>query len=178
MNWNIAGTVAVAAASAVLAGCASGTRLHADHVPPGALRVAQPIQLVKGEMAFDAREKELYDVLSKGGISDNEIRSGTVALARVLCCGTNERVNAIMFFAPISVPVAVGDFVEVRGGRAGDARSVNVATRVWQKDGNPGACQWVPDIPNLAARVIYCAGMKEQGWVQQTGLWNFWMKAP
>jgi hypothetical protein len=172
----LAGTMLIAAI--VLGGCATGSRMHSHHVPQGALRMAQAVHVFEGATAFDPREREVYELLSQGGLSDADIRSGAVVFARVFCCGANERANAIAFFAPNGLPVRVGDFVEVRSGRAGDAKALNVATRVWQSQGEAPRCRWLPDIPSLAARVIYCDGMKEHGWVQQSGLWNVWMRPP
>lgn len=34
----------------------------------------------------------------------------------------------------------------------------------------------VPDNPDLWKREIYCAGMKEDGWVQQSGMVDLWVK--
>ena len=170
--------IAIVLLVVLLAGCATGTRLHANHVPEGALRVAQAVKVVGGAVAFEAGEQPLRDVLSQAGLSDAEIRQGMVVLARVLCCGVNEQVNSIMFFSPAGIAVGAGDFVELKSGRAGDPKAINVATRVWQKEAGPSVCRWLPDDPRLAARVIYCDGMKEQGWVQQPGRWNFWMRQP
>lgn len=160
----------------ILSACATGSRLHPDHVPAGSLRVAQVVDVIKGDSAFRPEEKPVYEILSQGGLSDSEIRQGSVALARVLCCGVNEKVNAIVFFAPATIEVAIDDVVEVRAGRAGDPKAINVATRIRQKSGGATTCRWVPDDPRLATRVLYCDGMKEERWVQQSGLWNFWVR--
>jgi hypothetical protein len=157
----------------LLSACATGSRLHANHVPPGSLRVAQAVHTVKGEEVLRPDEREVHETLSQGGLTDAEIRQGTIVFARVVCCGMSERENLIAFFAPATIDVSVGDVVEVRAGRAGDAKAINVATRIREKGGSAAICRWTPDDPRLAARVLYCNGMREEGWVQQSGLWKF-----
>ncbi len=175
----------------LLSGCA-GTPVIYPHTSghAGALRVTEIMGWKSGPEL-----PEIYrQALRESGISDVEIQLGSIGVGRVYCCGSsNETDNIIMVFIPKDVPVELGDIVEVKMGEApGWQKSgiVNVATKVreknagkeiprWGSAGDRGnrSCRWIPENPNLWARILYCDWMKKEGWVEYQGfLWKTWLK--
>jgi hypothetical protein len=103
----------------------------------------------------------------------------------VFCCGgPDQEDHIILFYVPPNLRVAVGDIVELRSGKTLKKGSEkycppSTATKVRQtKESGNKKCRWVPDNPKLWRRVLYCDWMKKEGWVQQTGLFNVWVKLP
>jgi len=139
-----------------------------------------------GEVMGIASKKEImslgvhYQNLLATGISESDLRDGSMVEARVYCCGGNiEQSSAPWVYVPPGVEVALGDIIEIKMGRFPDQQNtgrVNTVIRVRQHGMSSGACRWVPDNPALWMRVIYCDWMKEEGWVERGGLYNTWLK--
>ena len=132
--------------------------------------------------------KPLYNAIISTGIRDSEIVDGSVAVARVYCCGgltkdfSSEKVDARMLYIPRGLDVAPGDIVEVKVGNPpekGGPGSLNIVTRVVQKYGSDDAnCWWDPKDDSLWLRVLYCSWMPSEGWVRQGGVSPAWFKPP
>jgi hypothetical protein len=177
----------LALAIAGVAGCATTTwsRIHPHDAPGGALVLAQvAVRFTRDTIIND---EQTYRILLASGIDKPEIRDGSVALARVNCCGGSvESTTAIGFYISETVPAEVGDIVEVKLGRApekeGDLGQANRATRVIQKGTElNGSCRWEPANPRLWGRVLYCDWMRNEGWVQEgpkATLDKAWIKRP
>ncbi len=163
------------------AACATTSRFHPMHVPDNSLRLAQAMRVAPGSAMTVPAERPIYDILTASGLSDEQIRSGSIAAARVYCCGgPNEKGESILFFIPAEIKVETGDIVQVRVGRSPSGKesgSINMATQVVQKKGTEnGQCWWDPPQQGLWRRVLFCNGLKEDGWVKQTGLHDVWYK--
>ena len=164
-----------------LTSCTSTSRLHGQFVPEDSLRVGEVIYILTHKIS---QNDDIYQTLLSTGLSDSEIKDGTLAVARVFCCGgPNEGHTAIWFFAPAEIAVEINDIVEIWSGKEvkeGESRKgskPNTATRVREKrTSSRKQCRWVPENEWLWARVIYCDWMEEEGWVQQTGLFHVWIK--
>lgn len=166
----------------VVTGCSNNLRIHSDFVPADSLRLAQV--MVLGKRAEIAQEKPLFDAILAAGIPDAEIVDGSVAMARIFCCGgltdnlSSEKVNSLILYIPRELTVARGDIVEVRVGRPpekGDAGKIHLVTRVVQKyGGNEEGCWWDPKDNRLWLRVIYCDWMPNEGWIKQGGTNPAW----
>src|SRR5215468_3451609 len=177
-RWGLwLGTVGVAL-TLTLACSTGNTRLHPYHVPAGSLRMAEVVGVADQALI---RSGWTYEVLVKSGVNPSQIQDGSVAGARVYCCGgPNEEGTAILFYVPSGMNVEVGDIVEVRMGRQpdnGDPGVVNTLAQIRQKhDAKDGPCRWVPPNPRLWVRELYCDWMPQEGWVEKTGMWKAWYK--
>lgn len=164
----------------LLTSCATNTlRIQSDFLPEGSLRVAQVTHVATQKEIVES--KALHDALLSSGIKDSEIKDGSVALARVFCCGSPmESEQEMMLYVPPQIGVLKGDIVEVRSGRPpakGDSGRLNTVMRVRQKSGDGAAtCNWVPPDPRLWARVLYCDWMPGEGWTEQGGINKAWFK--
>lgn len=173
--------------SFILASCASHLRIQSDELTAGSLRLAQVMQFASRN---EIREiKVLYDVIQASGVNDSDIVDGSVALARIYCCGglteniSFEKADAMMLYVPKGVIVTPGDIVEVRVGRPpemGDAGLLNIVTRVVERVRADGAaCWWDPkNDRNMWLRVLYCEWMPQEGWIKQDGASPAWFKPP
>lgn len=166
-------------AMSLFIGCATHNKMQAVRVPAGSLRLTQV-------MAFATREQilanhTLYNMLTASGISDGEIKDGSVVVGRVECCkGPNELSSAVWAYVSPGTTPELGDTVEVRSGGVSSSQgpgSLNVVTRVVQR--GTGPCRWEPPEEYLWQRILYCDWMPEQGWVlhkADLGLWKYWVK--
>jgi hypothetical protein len=157
------------------------SRLHAVSVPENSLRVAEVD-------SFATRDEILnmpivVETLATVGIQRKNITDNLIGSGHVFCCGgPNEQDQAIWFYIPQSIPVGIRDIVEIRSGpevRSGNnvPAPPNTVTRVIQKPSDKVRhCRWVPEDERLWARVLYCDWMKSEGWEQQSGLFNVWVK--
>jgi hypothetical protein len=132
---------------------------------------------------IQAQAKPLYDAIIASGVSDSEIVDGSVAIARIYCCGgPSEKVDARMVYIPRGLNASYGDIVEIKVGRPpekGDVGVINIITRVVQKDtGIDEPCWWDPKDNLLWMRVLYCDWMPKEGWTRQGGLSPAWFKPP
>ena len=167
----------------LLAGCSSShvSRLHAESVPPGSLRLAQVAYIVpRAEIVAD---KFSVQSLRDSGISEAEIQDGSLVVGRVECCGgRNEKATAAIFYVPKEIKVEVGDLVEIRTGSAGNIPNptgpVNTLTRIREANGNQNSqCRWDPPQPNLWGRILYCDWMQAEGWtLEKDGFAKYWLK--
>ena len=168
----------------LLASCVTTSRLQEDHVPAGSLRLGQAMSLgTRYEITQTKPLKPLYDALIAAGIKDSEIQDGSVAVARIYCCGgPSEKDDARIVYIPKGINVALFDIVEIKVGRppeGGDAGVLNVVTRVVQRDAdNAGTCWWDPKNDRLWMRILYCEWMPKEGWVKQGGITPAWFKPP
>jgi hypothetical protein len=166
----------------LLTGCATPSRFHAAHIPPDSLVLAQI-------RAFATQEEilsipSLVDTLELSGVQRSSIKDGMVADGRIFCCGgPNESDYSLWFYVSEGIDVSVGDIVEVKMGALvlkGEAMQAppntlrGVRSRLEQFGEE---CRWVPDNPRLWGRVLYCDWMKSEGWIQQPGLFNVWVKS-
>lgn len=167
----------------LLASCETPrSRLHGSYVPEGSLRVAEVVALATREEIV--ANDRIYEALIDQGIDD--IQDGDIAAGRVSCCGgPNEQETAIWVYVPPDIEVAVGDIVEVRSdkvvleGESGKGTKPNTVTRVREKSYAVNKqCRWVPENPSLWTRRLYCDWMEEEGWEEQSGLFDHWIKMP
>ena len=179
-----------ALAAPVVASCATVSPFHAVDVPEGSLRVAQVVYVVTRKEVLDSRTSgpeapgwSLYEAMTESGIKDSEIKDGSLAFARVYCCGGPSEREPIAFYVPEHLQTGVGDIVEIRSGPVVDADSPlrsppNTATRVREKAGTVNrSCRWLPDNESLWGRVIYCDWMEAEGWVKEGGsIIKVWIK--
>ena len=166
----------------LLAGCSSyASRLHAESVPPGSLRLAQVAVVVpRAEILtsdFAVRS------LQASGISESDIQDGSITVGRVECCGgSNEEKTAAFFYVPKDIHVEVGDIVEIRTGSKRTAKEpsgpVNMLTRIREKPGdNNLQCRWDPPQTYLWRRILYCDWMPAEGWTLESDwLAKYWVK--
>src|SRR5256885_9030181 len=85
-----------------LASCSETPRIQSDYVPAGSLRLAQVVQVATRREILSTAG--LHEVLLTSGVSDPEIADGSVALARIYCCGgPDEEANARIIYIPASV---------------------------------------------------------------------------
>lgn len=158
-------------------------RIQSDDVPAGSLRVAQITAVAKRE---DILKLEAYTDIIAAGVADSDLEDGSVAMARIYCCGgvtkefSSEYVSRRMLYVPKGIGAAVGDFVEVKVGgppEHGDGGRLNTVTRVVAKYGEkPESCWWEPRDERLWLRFPYCEWMPKEGWVKQGGINPAWFK--
>jgi hypothetical protein len=153
---------------------------HAQAVPDGSLRVAEVMHVASREELLKSGWHR--EVLNKAGIGDEQLQDGSAIWGRVQCCGgSNEQGTAIYAFVPSGITVREGDIVEVWSGQMLTEDDPlgpmpNTVTRVVGQ-GTNGPCRWNPDNPNLWGRVLYCDWMSSEGWSQQKGIADYWIKA-
>ncbi|MGA7983758.1 MAG: hypothetical protein WCA01_01105 [Burkholderiales bacterium] len=158
----------VASLVLIAGGCQS---IIPNQTPDYSLRLAQIVEYATRNQIL--AEKPLHEAIKKAGGDLEKVGNSSFAAGRVQCCGgPNERETAIAFFIPEGITTQLDDVVEIRSGGSKESGVINVVTRV--RDGSK--CRWVPEDPRLWRRVLYCDGLKDEGWEQQTGLWNFWIK--
>jgi len=166
----------------LLAGCSSHiSRLHAESVPAGSLRLAQVAYIVPRSeiLAQDFAVRSLQ----ASGINESDIHDGSITVGRVECCGgRNEKATAAIFYVPKDIKVEVGDVVEIRSGSAGNVENprgpVNMLTRIREKHGDHDRqCRWDPPETNLWMRILYCDWMQAEGWtLEKDGFAKYWIK--
>ena len=174
------GTLAACAGTPNTSLSTNNYRIHANHVPDGSLRLGQVVQIATREHVI--QDDFLSDTLNFAGISDEQVRDGSVIAVRVFCCGgPNEETTAQMAYVPQKYQVAIGDIVEfwsdhiVSEGDSVEALP-NTITRVRQTaNASHKVCRWEPDAPGRWMRVLYCDGMQSEGWIQQGGLYPVWV---
>ena len=167
------------------------SRMYADWIPPHSLRLVQVVNLATREYLEKTLSlpdgPTLYQTLKAAGIPDEEIHDGSVGRGIAFCCeGEISKQTLVMFYIPEGLTVEPGNIVEIKVGEIPHEGNLgtfpNFATRVRQKvDGN--GCRWEPDDPyfTLWAKVLYCQGLKEEGWVQATkkvGVEALWYRPP
>ena len=166
----------------LLAGCSSQqSRLHAESVPPGSLRLAQVAYIVP--RAEILTSEFVVRSLQASGIGESDIHDGSITVGRVECCGgRNEKATAAIFYVPNDIKVEVGDIVEIRSGSAGNLETpngpVNMLTRIREKHGDHDRqCRWDPPETNLWMRILYCEWMQAEGWtLEKDGFAKYWIK--
>jgi hypothetical protein len=156
------------------------SRLHANHVPDGSLRLGQVVQIATREHVI--QDDFLSNALNVAGVPGEQIRDGSLVGVRVFCCGgPNEETSAQIVYVPRRYQVGLGDIVEFWSDQlVGEGEAVkvlpNTVTEVRQTaDSAHKACRWEPDAPGRWMRVLYCDGMQSEGWVQQGGLYPVWV---
>jgi len=158
-------------------------RIQSDDVPAGSLRVAQIIGIAQRDVILNL---EAYPAIITAGVPDSDLVDGSVAMARVYCCGgptketSAEYANRRMLYVPRGLSVELEDFVEVRVGRPpehGDGGRLNTVTRVVARNSDQVKhCWWEPKNDTLWLRYPFCEWMPQAGWVQQGGLSPAWFK--
>jgi hypothetical protein len=177
-------TILVLSLLSILAGCSPPPRIHSDFVPSGSLRVAQVMMIAQRE---DILKSDAYKSIIAAGVADSDLVDGSVAMARIYCCGgmskelSSEFANRRMLYVPKDIKVGLGDFVEVKVGRPpknDDKGSLNTVTRVVAKyQDKPETCWWDPRDDRLWLRVTYCDWMEKEGWHKQGGVNPAWFKS-
>lgn len=168
-----------------------GSRMHADWIPPHSLRLVQLVDIgtrafIENTIILPTENLTIYQNLKAAGISEEEIHDGSVGAGIAHCCGGQiSKDTYVIFYIPEGLNVELGDIVEVNVGEPPRKDNLgtfpNFVTRVRQKDGKHAGCGWKPDNPDLWARVLYCQGLREEGWVQATkkvGLEGLWYRPP
>lgn len=168
----------------LVSGCASTSIFHNQLVPEGSLRLGEVISTAS--KADISRNRLLHDTLATAvALPDAEIHDGNVVAVRVSCCrDENDPTQDILLFvyAPDGLTPARGDIVEIWSGMSAtetDAtrKMPNTVTQIRQKaDAAQKLCRWEPDRPGLWARRLHCDWMSAEGWIQQGGLADFWVK--
>ncbi len=162
-----------------LASCSSVSRVH----PPtaddaGVVRLAEVMQIATRQQIVALGSH--YNHLLAAGITDSDLRDGSLGAGRVYCCGgPPEQGAAIWFYIPRELNIQVGNIVEVKMGRQpadSDPGVVNSAIRVRHLNMSQGPCRWSPERDGLWMRVIHCDWMEREGWVERDGLYNTWFK--
>ncbi len=165
----------------LLGGCSHKSRLHAESVPVGSLRLAQVAYVAPREEVL-ANEFAVLS-LQASGISESDIHDGSLAIGRVECCGgSNEEATAVLFYVPKEVKAELGDIVEIRSGSVREVGNpggpVNMLTRIREKYGDDDSqCRWDPPNTRLWMRILYCDWMRAEGWtLERDGLAKYWIK--
>jgi len=167
--------------SVLVMGCKTSLRIQTAHVPSGSLRLAQVVQRGSESEIKSSNAKILHQALADSGITEEEIKDGSVVLARIECCGgPNEKSSAIMMYVPPGLDVRPGDIVELRAAdpsKKAEVGQLNVVTRIIQTAADrDGPCRWDPPDDRLWCRTLYADWMPQEGWVQQGGLYKAWYK--
>ena len=162
---------AYAVAASMLSACTTSMGKMGE---PNTLHAGEVVQVLT--QADILSSKEVLSALRNAGVSDSSIHDGSVVVVRNMCCGPPKESAVTVDHNPQSLPLTVGDVVEVQYW-SGAAGSVNTVTRVLQsaKQAN-GPCWWNPKNDLLWRRVMYCDWMPQQGWVKQEGLNTGWYK--
>ena len=152
-----------------------------ESAAPGALRAAGVVHV--GTVA-EFRGLDNYNQLLSYGVEKASIVDGSLVIVRALCCSNRiEKSDAAVLYNPQHLPVADGDFVELRVGNSGQSHELadafNTLTRVFRHDET--ACRWEPKDDKHASRrgtsYVYCDWMPDQGWLkQETKLGPTWYK--
>jgi hypothetical protein len=150
-------------------------------VPENTLRLAEVQSLATRDEILDM--PIVLKSLATIGVQGDKISDYMIVAGRVFCCdGPNEGEQLIWFYVPSGISVTIGDIVELRSGpelRQSDpsAAPPNTVTRIVQRPYDKEKyCRWVPENEKLWTRVLYCDWMEADGWRQQSGLFNVWIK--
>jgi hypothetical protein len=167
----------------LLTACSVPSRLHGFYVPGASLRMVEVTALASRDEIIN--RLDLSETMRLSGIDPSELVDDSLGQGMVFCCNRPfDDDGSIWFFVPKHVQIEVGDIVEIRSGPVvmkGEPTKgpPNTATRVRQRPSDPQKqCRWTPENPRLWARVLYCDWMQAEGWVQQDGLWDVWIKHP
>jgi hypothetical protein len=165
----------------LLSGCATPSRFHAAQIPPGASTLVQVRGFATAQEITSI--PSVVETLRLTGVAESSIKGGMLADGRIFCCGgPNEDDYSLWFYVPEGKNASVGDIVEIQMGAAvhrGEPMRAppNTMLRVRSEFADVGkTCRWVPDKAYLWGRVIYCDWMRDEGWVQQRGLFDVWFK--
>lgn len=157
--------------------------VHTAGVPPGSLRLGQVVLLATRQEILTLQElQDSRRELLASGIEDADLRDGSLALARVYCCGGySEAGDAIRLYVPRGLDVQVGDVVEVRSGRApsqGNPGAVNVAFQTATEGHHRPLSMGTPR-SSPSAEFLYCDWMPGEGWIEhKEAFGKTWMKPP
>jgi hypothetical protein len=110
-----------------------------------------------------------HSALLASGVKDGDIQNGSLGSARVFCCGgLDEEGPDIFFYIPKGIRPRPGDIVEIRSGtRPQDSLhgKPNTLTRVVQKRGEAGQCDWVSKERLIKWNgILYCDWMPAEHW--------------
>lgn len=146
--------------------------------------LVQAVLIASHEEIFASGENGALGLLRASGISDDEIRNGTVVGSIRYCCHEKTMMDTrIVFYAPPGFEVSVGDIVEVEIGRIKEKRrdppeTISRAVKVRESmDSETRACRWDPEDERMWARILYCSWMEAEGWQLERGLDKAWFKA-
>lgn len=167
-----------------LAACTtSTTRIQTDDLPGGSLRVAQIVEIADRDTIL---KLEAYPAIKDAGVPDADLVDGSIAMARIYCCGgptreaSAEYTSRRMLYVPKDISVKVDDFVEVMVGRPpeiGDGGSLNTVTRIVAREtDHTESCWWEPKNDKLWLRYAYCEWMPQEGWVKREVVPPVWYK--
>lgn len=167
------------------------SRLHADWIPPHSLRLVQLVNIgtraqVENLIILPSENLTAYQNLKAAGIPENEIHDGSLGAGIAYCCGgTISHETLVIFYIPEGLDVNLGDIVEVKVGEPPSKGNLgtfpNFVTRVRQKADENDGCRWIPENPDLWARVLYCQGLEKDGWIQsksKVALEALWYRPP
>jgi hypothetical protein len=149
----------------------------------GAHVLVMVVQLASRAETLATGEDGALGVLRANGISEDEIRDGSVAAGIKFCCGGKVSMDTrLMFYVPPSFGVSEADVVEVAIGRParrrrGDPGAINRAIRIRESlNDTNAACHWDPEDDRLWTRILYCDWMSEEGWQLERGLDKTWFR--
>jgi hypothetical protein len=181
----IAATIAIGA----LVACgpnlpaAPTSRFHNQGAPDNSLRVGEvyAVGTVKEFQAVKPVPLDTY--LTAAGVPADTIHDGSVVMVRIFCCnGPNESGTALFVYVPPGMTASKGDIIEFWTGKMiregeppGPAPNTMVRT-VQSANAATKPCRWLPDDPNMWDRTIYCDWMPADGWAQQSGIYDIWLK--
>jgi hypothetical protein len=152
----------------LLAGCSAGLKIYPSDVPPGALRLGE-VSSLASKKDIEAM-RDTYTALLASGLKESDIRNGSLGSARVFCCGgLGEQDSDIYFYLPEGMKPKMGDIIEIRVGQRpknGRPGQPNTATRIVQKRGEKGSCDWVGHERFVQwNNVLYCDWMPAEHWI-------------
>jgi len=149
----------------------------------GAHVLVMVVQLATRAETIATGDDGALGVLRANGISEDEIRDGSVAAGIKFCCGGKVSMDTrLMFYVPPSFSVSEADVVEVAIGRParkrrGDPGAINRAVRVRESlNDTSTACRWDPEDDRLWTRILYCDWMSAEGWQLERGLDKTWFR--
>jgi hypothetical protein len=151
----------------VLAGCSAGLKIFPTDVPPASLRLGE-VSSLASKRDIKAMGKT-YSALLASGLKDGDIQNGSLGSARVFCCGgLDEEGPDIFFYIPKGIKPGPGDIVEIRSGTRPQDSShgkPNTLTRIVQKRGEKGPCDWVSKERFIKWNgILYCDWMPAEHW--------------
>jgi hypothetical protein len=151
----------------LLAGCSAGLKIYPTDVPPTSLRLGE-VSSLASKQDIKAMGKT-YQGLLASGLKDGDIQNGSLGSARVFCCGgLDEEGPDIFFYIPKGIKPGLGDIVEIRSGTRPQDSShgkPNTLTRIVQKRGEDGQCDWVSKERFIKWNgILYCDWMPAEHW--------------